>query len=85
MNRIDERFSRLKKEGKKGLIIYIGAGDPDLESTRRLGLAFDKAGVDVLDGDTGRLFAAGDLDGLVDSLRWFGDHRERLPEMKRAI
>ena len=42
------------------------------------------AGVDVLDVDTGRLFAAGDLDGLVECLRWFGDHRERLPVMSNA-
>lgn len=42
------------------------------------------AGVDILDETTGRLFAAGDLDGLVESLRWFADHRDRLPAMRRA-
>ncbi len=66
MNRIDERFSRLKKEGKKGLVIYIGAGDPDLESTRQLGLAFDKAGVDVL--ELGVPFSDPLADGLVNQL-----------------
>jgi len=49
MNRIEERFARLKKDRQKGFIVYIGAGDPDLEMTRRLALAFDKIGVDVLE------------------------------------
>jgi tryptophan synthase alpha chain len=49
MNRIAERFARLKREGKKGFIVYIGAGDPDLAATRKLALAFDRAGVDVLE------------------------------------
>jgi tryptophan synthase alpha chain len=66
VNRIDERFSRLKKEGKKGLVIYIGAGDPDLEATKQLGLAFDKAGVDVL--ELGVPFSDPLADGLVNQL-----------------
>ena len=49
MNRIVERFARLKREGKKGFVAYIGAGDPNLETTRQLALTFDKAGVDVLE------------------------------------
>ena len=36
MNRIEEGFARLKGEGKKGFIVYIGAGDPNLEATRQL-------------------------------------------------
>ena len=47
MNRITERFAALKKSDQKGLVVYIGAGDPDLEATRRLALAFDQAGVDI--------------------------------------
>lgn len=66
MNRIVERFARLKREGKKGLIIYIGAGDPNLESTRQLGLAFDGAGVDVL--ELGVPFSDPLADGLVNQL-----------------
>lgn len=66
MNRIVERFARLKREGKKGVIIYIGAGDPDLEATRQLGLAFDKAGVDVL--ELGVPFSDPLADGLVNQL-----------------
>src|SRR5437773_1189157 len=66
MNRIVERFLRLKKEGKKGFIVYIGAGDPNLEATRQLGLAFDKAGVDVL--ELGVPFSDPLADGLVNQL-----------------
>lgn len=66
MNRIVERFARLKREGKKGFIVYIGAGDPNLESTRQLGLAFDKAGVDVL--ELGVPFSDPLADGLVNQL-----------------
>src|SRR6184192_285737 len=66
MNRIVERFLRLKKEGKKGFIVYIGAGDPNVEATRQLALAFDKAGVDVL--ELGVPFSDPLADGLVNQL-----------------
>jgi tryptophan synthase alpha chain len=49
MNRIEERFGALKEKGHKGLVVYMGAGDPDLESTRELALAFDEVGADVLE------------------------------------
>lgn len=49
MNRIKDRFAALKRSGKKGLIVYIGAGDPNLEATRRLALAFDEVEVDILE------------------------------------
>ena len=41
MNLIGQRFNRLKEQGKKGFIVYIGAGDPDLKATHDLALAFD--------------------------------------------
>jgi tryptophan synthase alpha chain len=66
MNRIVERFARLKREGKKGFVVYIGAGDPNLEATHQLGLAFDKAGVDVL--ELGVPFSDPLADGLVNQL-----------------
>jgi tryptophan synthase alpha chain len=66
MNRITERFERLKNSRKKGFVVYIGAGDPDLEATRRLALAFDKAGVDVL--ELGVPFSDPLADGLVNQL-----------------
>src|SRR5258708_23050067 len=66
MNRIEERFAQLKREGKKGFIVYIGAGDPNLEATRQLALAFDKLGVDVL--ELGVPFSDPLADGLVNQL-----------------
>jgi tryptophan synthase alpha chain len=66
MNRIVERFARLKREGKKGFVVYIGAGDPNLEATRQLGLTFDKAGVDVF--ELGVPFSDPLADGLVNQL-----------------
>ena len=59
-------FARLQRERRKGFIIYIGAGDPDLESTRRLGLAFDQLGVDLL--ELGVPFSDPLADGLVNQL-----------------
>lgn len=66
MNRIEERFARLRREGKKAFIVYVGAGDPDLEATRQLALAFDRAGVDVL--ELGVPFSDPLADGLVNQL-----------------
>jgi len=66
MNRIEERFARLRREGRKGFVAYIGAGDPDQEATRQLALAFDKAGVDVL--ELGVPFSDPLADGLVNQL-----------------
>jgi tryptophan synthase alpha chain len=66
MNRIVERFAQLKRQGKKGLIVYIGAGDPNLQATRQLALAFDKIGVDVL--ELGVPFSDPLADGLVNQL-----------------
>lgn len=66
MNRIAERFARLKTAGQKGFIVYIGAGDPNLEATRQLALVFDKLGVDVL--ELGVPFSDPLADGLVNQL-----------------
>src|SRR6201996_7725822 len=66
MNRIAERFAKLKKEAKKGFVVYIGSGDPSLDATLQLGLAFDKAGVDVL--ELGVPFSDPLADGLVNQL-----------------
>jgi tryptophan synthase alpha chain len=66
MNRIVEKFGQLKRAGKKGFVVYIGAGDPNLEATRQLALAFDGAGVDVL--ELGVPFSDPLADGLVNQL-----------------
>lgn len=66
MNRIEERFAQLRRDGKKGFIVYIGAGDPNLVATRELALAFDQAGVDIL--ELGVPFSDPLADGLVNQL-----------------
>jgi tryptophan synthase alpha chain len=66
MNRIAEKFAALKHAGKKAFIVYIGAGDPSLDATRELALAFDKAGVDIL--ELGVPFSDPLADGLVNQL-----------------
>ena len=47
MNRIVERFAKLKEQRQKGFVAYIGAGDPNLAATGRLALALDRAGKEV--------------------------------------
>src|ERR1700759_5446506 len=66
MNRIVERFAKLAQAGQKGFVVYIGAGDPNLDATRELALAFDRAGVDVL--ELGVPFSDPLADGLVNQL-----------------
>src|SRR5436305_123304 len=66
MNRIEDRFACLKRENRKGFIVYIGAGDPNLETTKKLALAFEKSGVDIL--ELGVPFSDPLADGLVNQL-----------------
>src|SRR6478672_11460548 len=66
MNRIEARFDSLKKAARKGFVVYIGAGDPNLEGTRKLAVAFDKLGVDVL--ELGVPFSDPLADGVVNQL-----------------
>ncbi len=48
-------------------------------------IATEAAGAaDVLHVENGKLITTGDLDALVDSLRWFDRHRDELPAMGRA-
>lgn len=49
MNRIDERFRRLKQAGERALMPYLTAGDPDLATTRSLILEFERRGADLLE------------------------------------
>ncbi len=49
MNRIDQKFQELQKRKKKAFIAFITAGDPSLKTTEQLVLAFEKAGVDIVE------------------------------------
>ena len=42
-------FSQLQREGKKGFIPFITAGDPDLESTYKLLIELSRAGATVIE------------------------------------
>jgi tryptophan synthase alpha chain len=66
MNRIEVRLAELRRAGKKAFVVYVGAGDPNLAATHQLGLAFDKAGVDIL--ELGVPFSDPLADGLVNQL-----------------
>jgi tryptophan synthase alpha chain len=47
--RIDRRFAALKTEGRKGLVTFVTAGDPDYETSRELLLGLPGAGADVIE------------------------------------
>ena len=49
MSRITDTFERLKTAGRGGLIPFITAGHPDIPTTRRLLLALQDAGADVIE------------------------------------
>lgn len=49
MGRIDDVFSRLKREGKKGFIPFITAGDPDLKTTCELMLELASSGATIIE------------------------------------
>jgi len=66
VNRIDKCFKRLRAEGAKGFIAYIGAGDPSLEATKALSLKLAESGVDIL--ELGVPFSDPLADGLVNQL-----------------
>lgn len=47
--RITEKFSQLRARKEKALIIYLTAGDPSLETTKKLFFSLEEAGVDILE------------------------------------
>jgi tryptophan synthase alpha chain len=49
MSRIAEAFARLKREGRRGFVSFITAGDPDLETTRALLTELAHAGATVIE------------------------------------
>jgi tryptophan synthase alpha chain len=49
MSRIEARFAQLKQEGRAGLVAFITAGDPDLETSQRILDGLPAAGADVIE------------------------------------
>ena len=49
MSRIAKRFAALKAEGRAGLVAYLVAGDPDLETSTRLFEGVAAAGADLIE------------------------------------
>jgi tryptophan synthase alpha chain len=49
VSRIERRFAALKAEGRAGLIAYLTAGDPDLETSTRLFEGVAAAGADLIE------------------------------------
>ncbi len=68
MNRIDQIFANLRTEGRKALIPFISAGDPDLESTVGIMHALADNGADLI--EVGIPFSDPMADGSVIQLAY---------------
>ena len=49
MSRIERRFAQLRDERRAGLVIYLTAGDPDLETSLALFRGLPRAGADLIE------------------------------------
>jgi len=49
MNRIQKTFKDLKTDGKKAFIPYITAGDPDMDTSKKIVRALAGAGADIIE------------------------------------
>jgi tryptophan synthase alpha chain len=49
LSRLRETFAALKREGRRGFIPYVTAGDPDLETTAALVVELARAGASVVE------------------------------------
>src|SRR5262245_26170594 len=49
MSRLATAFAQMHAEGRRGLVTYTTAGDPDLARSSEILLALDRAGADVLE------------------------------------
>jgi len=48
-NRIEKKFSDLKKAGRKAMVAYVMAGDPNLKATPKIVWELEQAGVDLIE------------------------------------
>lgn len=49
MNRIEQKFAELRAKNQPALILYLSAGDPNLDTTEKLILALEQAGADIIE------------------------------------
>ncbi len=49
MNRIDEKFLALRGRGEAALIPFVTAGDPDLDTTRKILCGLERSGADCIE------------------------------------
>ena len=49
MNRIKSCFEKMKAENRKALVVFITAGDPDLDSTKDFLEVIDDSGADIIE------------------------------------
>lgn len=49
MNRVEKKFRELKKLGRKAFIAYITAGDPGINMTKKIVLALEASGADMIE------------------------------------
>ena len=49
MGRIEDAFNSLKREGRKGFIPFITAGDPDLQTTEELLVVLSQTGATLIE------------------------------------
>lgn len=61
--RIERKFQDLKQKKEKALVVYLTAGDPDMQTTRRLMLSLEESGVDII--EVGVPFSDPTADGPV--------------------
>ena len=72
MNRIDERFKKLKEENKKALIPYICCGDPSVEDSEKLVYALEEAGADIIAVDGTNRPRPVDIESAVKKIHELG-------------
>jgi tryptophan synthase alpha chain len=87
-SRIDRRFAQLKEQGRKGLVTFVTAGDPDYETSLKILLGMASAGADVI--ELGMPFSDPMADGpavQASSLRALkaGQTMQRTLELVRAF
>ena len=49
MSKIEETFKELISKNEKALVMYLTAGDPDLTTTKKLLIAIEEAGADIIE------------------------------------